>query len=182
MKRWRWWHGILLYGGVQIVALAARAITGPEDVSFYKRQRLPVFAPPPAAFPIAWSVNSICAMAGLLHALNTPKNTPGRTTYVGAQSAAWVLFSLFNAAYFGLRSPINAAIVTSLYTVATAIALSTAVRQMRDPRAAWALASTAAWLALANPLAIAQAAWNRDEFWNAGPFADPPPYLVREPS
>lgn len=182
MRRWRWWHGALLFAGVRIVQLAARAATGPEDVSFYKRQRLPVFAPPAAAFPIAWSINGVCAMAGLLHALNAPQSTPGRAAYVGAQSAAWCLFSLFDAAYFGLRSPINAAAITMLYTAATAIAMSSALRRMRDRKAAWALASTAAWLALANPVAIAQAAWNRDEFWHAGPFLKPSPRLVREPS
>lgn len=181
MKRWRWWHGALIYGGVLLVQSAARAVCGTEDVSFYKRQRLPVFAPPAAAFPIAWSVNSFCTMAGLLHVLNAPRKTPGRAVYLGAQGASWLLFAFFNAAYFGLRSPINAAVITGLYTAAIGAALFSATRRMRDPKAAWALAPVAAWLALANPVAIAQAAWNRDDFWHAGPFGEPPAYLVRDP-
>jgi hypothetical protein len=68
-----------------------------------------------------------------------------------------------------LRSPINAAAVTALYTAATAYSLYTAAVTMRDSKAAWALASTAAWLLLANPVAVAQVALNPDEFWNGKP-------------
>ena len=35
------------------------------------------------------------------------------------------------------------------------------------------LAPTLAWLALANPVGITQALWNRDAFWKAGPFMQP---------
>lgn len=169
MKRWRWWHGVALYAAVVGVQAALRAALGPEDTAFYRRQRLPKFAPPPIAFPIAWGINSVGALYGLLHVANLPPQTPGRAAYLRAQGTAWVLFATFNAAYFGLRSPINAAIVTTLFTVTTATSLREAAR-MRDAKAALALVPTAAWLALANPLAIAQAARNHDEFWKMGPF------------
>ncbi|HVW86873.1 MAG TPA: hypothetical protein VHB50_19440, partial [Bryobacteraceae bacterium] len=87
----------------------------------------------------------------------------------------------FNAAYFGLRSPLNAAAVTLLYSAVTAASLDIAWRRMRDPAAALSLATTALWLMVANPLAIAQASWNHDPFWNAGPFAEPKPEWLKRP-
>ncbi len=138
-------------------------------------ERLPIFAPPGAAFPIAWSINSASSIAGGLHVLNMPVETEGRTEFLRLQAAAWSLFALFETAYFGLRSPINAALVTFAYTGVTVASLDVALRRMEDRRVALSLATTLAWLALANPVAVAQAAWNYDPFWKAGPFGTPPP-------
>ncbi|MFN7997589.1 MAG: tryptophan-rich sensory protein [Bryobacteraceae bacterium] len=183
-RRYRWWHGVAFYAGVQAASFSLKWIAGAvakrrkpvssgEDRAFYRAERLPVFAPPTVAFPIAWSINSAAAIAGGLHVLNLPRRTRGRDEFLQWQAAAWILYSSFQAAYFGLRSPINAAAVTVLYSAATAASLDAAIRRMRDSRAAWSLAPTVAWLALANPLGITQALWNRDPFWSAGPFAEP---------
>ena len=69
-SRFKRWHGLLFYAGVQLIDWGIRtavrrvnAYTRNEaDREFYKRQRLPVFAPPGIAFPIAWSINSATAM------------------------------------------------------------------------------------------------------------------------
>ncbi|HLH36760.1 MAG TPA: hypothetical protein VKX41_18955 [Alloacidobacterium sp.] len=69
-SRFKRWHGLLFYAGVQLIGWGIRtavrrvnAYTRNEaDREFYKRQRLPVFAPPGIAFPIAWSINSATAM------------------------------------------------------------------------------------------------------------------------
>jgi translocator protein len=139
------------------------------EIEFYRRQRLPPFAPPAWAFPVAWTINGTGALFALVRVARRGKETPGRARFLRAQLAAWLLFAGFNRLYFGLRSPINAAIVTCLYTAATAISLRETLR-MNDKKAALGFAPTLAWLALALPLALTQAAWNRDEFWNAGPF------------
>lgn len=140
----------------------------------YKAERLPVFAPPGIAFPIAWGINSLCLIAGGLHVLNLPVKTAGRKEFLRSQAAAWTLFILFESAYFGLRSPINAAIVTILYSSATATSLKSAWCRMHDEFATLSLGTTVAWLVLANPVGITQAMWNRDHFWDMGPFAEPP--------
>ncbi len=145
----------------------------------YVSTRIPVFAPPPAAFPIAWTINSIAAIAGGIHVLNLPRRTEGRDRFLQWQCAAWTLYALFQAAYFGFRSPINAEIVTVCFTAATAASADTALRKMRDPKAALSLAPTAAWLALANPVGLASAAWNYDPFWNAGPLTEPKPAWIK---
>ena len=144
-----------------------------RDRQFYSSERLPVFAPPSAAYPIAWTINSVCAIAGGLYVLNLRPETEGRSEFLRLQGAAWALFTTFDAAYFGLRSPINAAGITILYSAATVASFDVAARRLRDPLAAVSLAPTLAWLVLANPVGITQALWNRDAFWKAGPFLKP---------
>lgn len=188
--RWRWYHGVALYAGVTVAERAMRACAGrlfaarPEredraaDRARYETQRLPVFAPPGIAFPIAWSINAVSQIAGLLHVANLPPQTPGRSAYLRGSAAMWTLYATFDAAYFGLRSPVNAAAVTFLYTTATLATLAGA-RRTGSPLATGSLATTLLWLALANPVAVTQLLWNRDPFWNVGPFADPPAALLK---
>ena len=154
-------------------AAAGGNVSRKRDRKFYRNELLPVFAPPGAAFPVAWTINSICAIAGGLHVLNMPRETEGRSEFLRLQSAAWALYVTFEAAYFGLRSPINAAGVTILYSGATVASFAVAARRLRHPLAAASLAPTLAWLALANPVGITQALWNRDAFWKVGPFMNP---------
>ncbi len=184
-KRYPWWYGLAFYAGVQMaqwgLRTAARRWTDEgegrsrkQNREAYRAQRLPVFAPPGVAFPVAWTINSVSAIAGGLYVLNLSPRTKGRAEFLRLQLAAWCLFALFDTAYFGLRSPINAALVTFAYTGVTAASIDVAWRRMHDPTAALSLATTGAWLALANPVAVAQAAWNHDPFWEAGPFCEPP--------
>ena len=173
------------YAGVQVAQWGIRAAVrklrdgqgrdaGENDRASYRSQKLPVFAPPGVAFPIAWGINSVSAIAGGLHVLNLPEDAEGRAEFLRLQTTAWCLFALFNTAYFELKSPINAALVTFAYSGVTVASLAVAVRRMEDGCAARSLATTVAWLALANPVAVTQAAWNRDPFWNVGPFVEPP--------
>lgn len=190
-KRYPWWYGLAFYAGLQIVQFALRAGTGrmagrrysgtrTKDRNLYKAERLPFFAPPGVAFPIAWGINSICLIAGGLHVLNLPVKTEGRLEFLRSQAAAWTLFVLFAPAYFGLRSPINAAILTFLYSAATATSLKSAWCRMHDVRATLLLGTTVAWLTLANPVGVTQALWNQDPFWGIGPLAEPPLGWVKQ--
>jgi tryptophan-rich sensory protein len=185
-RQFRWWHGVAFFAGVQLAQLGLRKAAakwvdsrapqnGEDDRESYAAMRLPVFAPPGWAFPVAWSINSACLLAGGLHVLNKDPETPGRTEFLAAQAVAWGLFATFDTAYFGLRSPINAALVTFAYSGATVVSLAAAQGKMKDCCTALSMATTVAWLALANPVAVAQAAWNRDPFWNTGPWLEPPP-------
>jgi translocator protein len=181
IKRYKWWHGLAFYSGVLAVQWGMRRAVSAgrppkikiDDRTFYRTQRLPVFAPPPGAFPIAWTINSTCSTTGLLHAANQNSNTRGRRQFFGLQAVAWALFAAFNTAYFELRSPINAALITVAYAGVTAASMRAAVK-MNDRFAVASLIPTAAWLTLAVPVAIAQAAWNRDEFWRLEPLLTAP--------
>jgi tryptophan-rich sensory protein len=183
---YRWWHGFLFYAGVQAavwgIRMATRQIAGRRgrqaDRDFYRRKKLPVFAPPGVAFPIAWTVNSAGSIASALRVLNLERHSEERSRFLALQGAAWLLFVLFSTAYFELRSPVNSAAITLAYSGVTVASLRSALRMKNWP-AALALLPTAAWLALAVPVGITVAAWNRDEFWKVGPFLHPPRYLLK---
>lgn len=178
--RFKWWHGVVFYAGIQLAqwsirrTISATRSTEPkrEDRAFYRRQRLPVFAPPGIAFPVAWTINSATSIAGAIHVLNLRRGRDGRNEFLRRQAAAWVLFVLFETAYFELQSPINAVLVTVAYTGVTLASIRAAIR-MHDNWALLSLVPTAGWLSLANPVALAQAAWNRDPFWRIGPVCTP---------
>lgn len=168
-NRFRWRHGLVFFAGVQAVSFGLRKLVK-GDPKIYARERLPKFAPPPVAFPIAWTINSVAAIAGGLHVLNLPSGVAGRSEYLKLQAAAWTLFSTFNFAYFGLRSPLNAAAITVTYAGITVASVNVAATKMRDRPAVISLLPTAAWLVLATPLGIMTALYNRDRLWKAGPF------------
>lgn len=152
----------------------AKALPESTNRATYETSRLPVFAPPPVAFPVAWTINALSLTAGLFRVLSLPGDRPGRRDFVRAQAVAWILFSIFNAAYFGLRSPLNAAAITLVYSAMT-IASVRAALALNDRAALASLATTSLWLCIAAPLSVVQAAWNRDPFWNLGPFIEPDP-------
>lgn len=186
--RVRWWMGIAFYAGVMGLSEGLRRLAGQargekrrDDQRFYRSTKLPVWAPPAMAFPIAWGINSACLIAGGVHVLNLPRRTPGRRDFLRRQGEAWALFCTFNAAYFGLRSPLNAAAVTTAYSAATLGSLA-AARRMQDRFAVGSLATTLAWLAVANPLGWAQAAWNYDPLWGVGPLIAPDRAWVKRPA
>lgn len=191
LRKFRWWHGLAFYAGVQLAQLGLRSVaarcraekrrgTGKsaDDRETHREMRLPVFAPPGWAYPVAWSINSVSLIAGGLYVLNLPTETEGRAEFLRWQAAAWGLFALFDTAYLELESPINAALVTFAYSGATVASLVAAQGRIEDRMqsrcAALSLATTLVWLVLSNPVAVAQAAWNHDPFWNAGPFLEPP--------
>lgn len=191
-KRFKWWHGAAFYVAVQITQWGLRQVSrrlrgslAPidrrADREWYQSNRLPVFAPPGITFPIAWGINSISAIAGSLYVLNLPLRKRGRGDFLKFQAGAWILFTAFDTAYFELRSPMNAALVTLAFSGLTAASINVAVRDLKDPKIALSLATTVAWLTIANPVAIAQALWNHDELWNLGPFCAPPQRSEKSP-
>lgn len=181
---WRWYHGVLFYGIVQILTAGlAIMVTGIRtqkpasldaafggDDDYYENLKLPRFAPPGNAFPIVWAINNALTVWGGLRALNMPSDQPGRNEYLRYQGGSWLLFILFNAAYFGLRSPINAAILTVLYFGLTLASGFVALFRLKDTKVALSLSTVTLWLLLAVPVALSVAARNRDDFYQAGPF------------
>lgn len=182
-----WWEGALFYAGVQVAAWGLRALVRkarpprrfPSTQALYRSQRLPRFAPPAAAFPVAWTINSVGAVAAGLHVLNLSSRREGRAAFLRLQAAAWAMFGAFNTVYFELDSPLNAAAVTVAFTLVTAASLRAAAR-MGDRRAIVLLLPTAGWLAVAVPLSLCVAAWNPDRFWGTQAWLSAPDWL-RQP-
>ena len=117
---------------------------------------------------------------GTLRVLNKPAGTPGRNAYLALQAATWLDFVLFNAAYFSLRSPINALILTFVFFCLTIASGFVAIFRLKDTRVALSLGTLFIWLIVALSAAAAQALWNHDDLYDVGPFAEPVPALVRE--
>jgi len=192
--RWRWYHGITQYIIVQVLTFGLAGLVSIArdkgrqersksiftDNSYFKRLKQAKITPPSWAFGPAWTINNASVIYGQLRVLNKPANTPGRTAYLALQAATWLDYIAFNAAYFSLRSPINAFVLTLLFFVLTIASGFVAIFRLKDTRVALSLATLFVWLLIALTAATAQALWNRDEFYNVGPFVEPVPALLKE--
>jgi hypothetical protein len=122
-KHFEWWHGAAFYVAVQMTQWGLRRVSrhlkgnlAPidrrADREWYKSRRLPVFAPPGIAFPIAWGINSISAIAGSLRVFksSTPEVWAERFSKVSGRCMGLICrirYSLFRAAIAHQRSARN---------------------------------------------------------------------------
>ena len=189
-KKWRWYHGVLFYAGVQVVSyglgklvqnIAAQSkpqlteqIAGNSLYNaFYNSLTQPVFAPPDWSFAPAWTLNNWLAIWGLLRVLNMPPEKAGRTEFLALQMAFGIVFVGFNPLYFGFRSPILGAIDTDIGLVLTAASEYVAVAKLKDSPTAFSQSTTLLWLVLAAATATTVAAWNEDEFFQTRAVIEP---------
>ncbi len=191
-ERWHWYHGVLFYLLMQGLAfglcalvsgLGRRRINSVRelfgDTAYFKSLKQAKITPPSWAFGPAWTVNNVSVIWGLLRVLRKPERTEGRAAYLQLQALSWLNYVIFNAAYFGLRSPINAFLLTLSMLVLTILSGWVALLRLRDSRVALSLATLFLWLLIALTAASFQALWNRDDFYGVGPFARPIPALVK---
>lgn len=192
--QWRWYHGIAFYVLVQLITFGLAGLTSVVrgnkgknlrenvfgDVPYFRSLKQSVITPPSWAFGPAWTINNISVIWGTLQVLNMPKNTEGRTSYLALQAASWLNFVVFNAAYFSLRSPINAFFLTLSMFFLTIASAFVAIFKLKNTKVALSLATLFAWLLVALTAASFQAAWNHDDLYDVGPFADVNPKLVKE--
>lgn len=191
--RWRWYHGLAFYFIIQVLTFATSALVSVAsgnkskntretifgDTSYFKNLKQVKITPPSWFFAPAWTVNNICTIYGALRVLNMPKETPGRNAFLTLQAATWLEFVAFNAAYFSLRSPINAFVLTVLFLLFTIASGFVAIFRMKDTRVALSLGTLFIWLIVATTAATTQMLWNKDELYDVGPFTKPDPRLVK---
>ena len=182
--RWRWYHGVLFYVIVQALTFGLSGLTsiisgnrGKDlsetifgDVSYFKRLNQSIITPPSWAFGPAWTINNISVIIGTWRVLNMSKDTPGRNSFLALQGASWLNYIVFNAAYFSLRSPINAFVLTLSMFLLTIASGFVALFRLKDTWVALSLATLFIWLLIALTAATFQAAWNHDDFYDVGPF------------
>jgi benzodiazapine receptor len=193
VQKWRWYHGIVFYIVVQALTIGLAGLTskirGDEvkslrnifgDVSYFKKLTQSVVTPPSWVFGPAWTINNISTIYGNLRVLNMPKDAPGRDAYLALQATSWLNYVIFSAAYFSLRSPINAFFLTVNMFFLTIASVLVSVFKLKDTKVALSLATLTIWLTIASTAATFQALWNRDDLYNVGPFAKPNPILSRD--
>lgn len=182
--RWRWYHGVAFYIIIQALTFGLSGLTSIisgnrgkslredffGDVDYFRKLKQSVFSPPSQIFAPAWTINNISVIIGTWRVLNMPKNTTGREAFLIAQGISWLNYTLFNAAYFSLRSPINAFILTLSMLALTIISGFIAIFRLRDTWVALSLATLFIWLLIALTAGGFQAAWNYDDLYHVGPF------------
>ena len=192
--RWRWYHAVAFYGAIQVLTFGfsglvslARGNSGQSlreatfgDVSYFERLKQVKITPPSWVFGPAWLVNNVSVLWGTWQVLNKPKQTPGRAAYLALQGVSWVDFVLFNAAYFSLRSPLNALALTLVMFLLTIASGVVALFQLKESKVAISLATLFLWLLVALTAATFQALWNKDDFYQVGPFVEPKVSLVKK--
>ncbi len=185
--RFHWYQGVIFYFVVQgltfglsglISAIQSnRGQTLREDifgnVDYFRNLKQGITTPPSWVFGPAWTINNILSIWGNLQALNKSRDTPGRDTFLTLQALSWIDYILFNAAYFSLRSPINAFILTITMFLLTSASGAVALFQMKDTKIALSLSTLFIWLIIASSAATTQMLWNHDAFYHAGPFTSP---------
>ena len=190
--KWRWYHGLAFYIIVQLLTFGLAGLTSIVsgnkgetlrdnvfgNVSYFSSLKQSIFTPPSWVFGPAWTINNFFAIWGTLAVLNKPKGTPGRNEYLALQGATWLNFVIFNAAYFSLRSPINAFVLTLIFAGLTVSSACVALFRLKDTKVALSLGTLFVWLTVAATAATAQVLWNRDDLYNVGPFTEPVPALV----
>lgn len=196
---WRAYHIVMLFGALQVFLFGlgylvkfvrgqarpafGEAIVGSEENDqYYNQFQQPIFAPPDWAFAPVWTVNNSLASWGVVRVLNMPDGTPGRDRFLALQAAFFLQFVNFNAAYFGLSSPISGALLTvgGMFTVAEAMRI--AVVEFKDWRVALSLSTLLPWLILASFTSVAVALWNRDDFLHTPAPIEPPEGWVKRPA
>lgn len=188
----RWYDGAIFYVLVQIMTISlsglVSALKGQPlksireafgDVDYFRNLHQSVITPPSWAFGPAWTINNFSVIWGNLRVLNKPAGTPGRTPYLALQGASWVMYVIFSAAYFSLRSPLNALVITLSMFALTILSGFVAIFRLKDTAVALSLATLFIWLIIASTAAAFQAAWNYDDFYRRGPFVEPDPALEK---
>jgi tryptophan-rich sensory protein len=193
-QQWRWYHGAIFYVMVQLLTFGlsglVSVIKGPtgkdlrENIfgnpAYFNDLRQSIFAPPSWAFGPAWLINNISVIWGTWRVLNKPGDTYGRNSFLALQGASWLNFVVFNTAYFSLRSPINALILTCMMFVLTILSILVAIFKLKDTVVALSLATLIIWLMIALTAASFQAAWNYDDLYRVGPFMKPNRALLKK--
>jgi tryptophan-rich sensory protein len=194
-QQWHWYQGLAFWAIVQLLTFTLSGLTSIAsgntgknlrenlfgNASYFRELKQSVIAPPSWVFAPAWTINNFFALWAALRVLNKPKGTAGRSTFLALQAATWVEFVLFNAAYFSLRSPINALLLTITFFAFTIASGFVALFQLKDTNVALLLTTLYIWLIIASTAATFQVLWNHDDLYNVGPFAEPIPSLMKGP-
>jgi translocator protein len=143
-----------------VTQFAVGAAAGrPDDPEYYRSLRQAPFAPPSWAFGPAWAIAKTGSSFSLLRSIDRTSGRRRRRV-LGLFGADIAVFVTFSYVYFRRRSPVLAAVWTGADAALT-VALARELAD-EDRTAAFAMGPQVAWLMLATPVAVWQAATNPD--------------------
>ncbi|WP_216902744.1 tryptophan-rich sensory protein [Synechococcus sp. CCY 9618] len=164
-RRFRWWHGAAILGAANVVSLWPAGLQG--DGAFYTSFQLPPFAPPDWLFAPMWLVLNVTSLMGLARVANLGAVDGWRRQVVlVSEGIGWLLFAVFTTLYFGLHSPVLAAVDTVAGLGAAVVSVAAAAGL--DRRAAGLILLRLLWLLLASAVAVSVALLNVDPFLSGG--------------
>jgi tryptophan-rich sensory protein len=125
-------------------------VTRPQIATWYAALAKPSWTPPPAAFPIVWTILYVLMAVALWRLWDRAAPSPQRS-----KAITWFLIQLaLNAAwspiFFGAHAIVAALIVIVLLVVA--IVMTIAASSRADRPSAWLLAPYLVWVAYATTL------------------------------
>ena len=155
------WHAVVIFVAGNAVSILPAGFNG--DEAFYNAFSRPAVAPPDWLFAPMWLFLNVTSLVALGRVANTPRDTPGRRTFLWLEGVGWVLFAAFNLLYFGLKSPVLGALDTALGLL---IGLSSLALSWRvDRQAALLIGLRVLWLVLATYVSVSVAFNNADPFF-----------------
>ena len=161
-------HAAAFFVGLTLVA---QITSNKSDRGYYRDLKRPGFAPPAWVFPVAWTALNLLQVWADARLVND-REIKGRNTLLGLRGVNWLLYALFNPAFFRARSPVLGEAVTVAQALNTFATIFTARRSA--PGVAAALTPLAGWLTFASTVAGWMAVKNPD------PVIDPVVSRVRE--
>ncbi len=165
-KRFFWWHAVIIFIVANAISFIPAGYGGNEV--FYNSFRLPELAPPEWMFPPVWFFNNVTSLFALYWVANMPQKTSYRKTIIILEAICWVLFSIFTIVYFGMKSPVLGSIDTVIACILTTISLILTFKISK--KSGWALMPRFLWLLLASYVSVYVFLYNKDVFFNIGPF------------
>ena len=171
------WDNKLKWWQVALISVAVSALGSLSGLMSQKKQRKlytdklkeAPWAPPPAVFAPAWTINNFFIIRALLKILANDE-MPQRRKLLYLQVGIWVIFFSFNYVYFKKRSPILATIWTMSDNV-LAIA-SLIISYKADKKTALNYVPLALWTTFASTLADYQALKNADPVFKTPALLD----------
>ncbi len=141
------------------LTLMAQLTSSRSDRRFYRELKRPGFAPPAWVFPLAWTGLNLLQVWADARLVNG-RDIKGRGRLLGLRGMNWLLYGLFNPAFFRARSPVLGEAVTVAQALNTFATIFTARRSA--PEVAAALTPLAGWLTFASTVAGWMAVKNPD--------------------
>ena len=142
--------GAALFGGlVALTAYLGSRATNPQRDPWYQALQKPALQPPPAAFPVAWTLLYTLIAISAVRVYNRPAG-PARRRALGLWFLQLGLNAAWSPLFFAMHRPKLA--LADLVALIAATAAYTAAARKVDPKAPALMAPYLAWLVFAGYL------------------------------